>query len=175
MKTFGLILIFVAMAWSWMAFYSPSQGVSEQTMIQIQNSLQDQVLKVMAESPLKLNNIVFKKFWTKQISEDQVQAQFLIAFDEESEPATEPSSAGKLSTDTSTTNDLSDKQDEVSSNVESEEFESTTTKVERKGRILLSKADESDNEQVWVIESIKIDGESIEFQKGLKFSAKSEN
>ncbi len=152
MKAFGLIFIFGLMVWSWTAFYSPNKGVTEQTMIDIQNSLQDQMLKVMEDSPLKLNNIVFKKFWTKQISKDQVQAQFVITFDEE----TQPEVSG---TDTAPV----------------DEEDITTTKVERSGNVILVKADESNEEQVWIIESIKIEGEVIEFQKGLKFTSKAEN
>jgi hypothetical protein len=133
MKTLGLIFIFGLMAWSWTVFYSPNHAVSEQTMIEIQNGLQDQILKVMTSQSQNLNNIVFKKFWTKELSEEKVQAQFLIAFDEESEDS--------------------------------------VNKIERKGSVILVKLDESNNEQVWVVDSIKIEGESIEFEEGLKFTS----
>jgi predicted lactoylglutathione lyase len=102
-------------------------------MIEIQNGLQDQILKVMTSQSQNLNNIVFKKFWTKELSEEKVQAQFLIAFDEESEDS--------------------------------------VNKIERKGSVILVKLDESNNEQVWVVDSIKIEGESIEFEEGLKFTS----
>lgn len=163
MKTLGLIVIFGLMVWSWVAFYSPTKGVTEQTMIEIQNSLQDQMIQVMAQSSSKLNNIVFKQFWTKQIADDQVQAQFVISFDEESGSKNEESSVG------------TEKTSEASEETSAEDEEVTTTKVERKGHVVLVKADESENEQVWIIESIKIDGETIEFQKGLKFSSKAQN
>ncbi len=133
MKTLGLIFIFGLMVWSWTLFYSPSDGVSEQTMIEIQNGLQDQILKVMSAQSETLNNIVFKKFWTKELSESKVQAHFQIAFEEQ--------------------------------------LEGSTNKIERKGNVLLIKADESNNEQVWIVDSIKIEGESIEFEEGLKFTS----
>lgn len=133
MKTLGLIFIFGLMAWSWTVFYSPNHGVSEQTMIEIQNGLQDQILKVMTSQSQNLNNIVFKKFWTKELSDEKVQAQFLIAFDEESEDS--------------------------------------INKIERKGSVILVKLDESNNEQVWVVDSIKVEGESIGFEEGLKFTS----
>ncbi len=171
MKTFGLIVIFGLMVWSWSAFYSPTKGVSEQTMIEIQNSLQDQMLQVMAQSSSKLNNIVFKQFWTKQISDEQVKAQFVIAFDEES--GSEDSDEGAAKTE-EVTDATSEKSTEKEDSLD-EDDEVATTKVERKGHVILVKADESDNEQVWIIESIKIDGETIEFQKGLKFTSKAQN
>lgn len=137
MKTAGLVVIFALMVWSWIAFYGSNPGVSEQTMIEIQNGLQDQILKVMSESSKDFNNIVFKKFWTKELSDEKVQAFFLIAFDEATE--------------------------------------SSNHKVERRGHVILVKADETNNEQVWIVDSIKIEGETIEFEKGLKFTSKGDD
>jgi hypothetical protein len=133
MKTFGLVVIFGLMVWSWTAFYGSHKGISEQTMIGIQNGLQDQILKVLSESSQNLNNIVIKKFSTKEISAEKVRANFLIAFDEETEDS--------------------------------------VNKIERKGFVNLIKADDTNNEQVWIIDSIKIEGETIEFEKGLKFTS----
>lgn len=131
MKSLGLVVIFALMVWSWSAFYVNKPGVSEQTMIEIQNGLQDQILKVMQESSNNLNNIVFQKFWTKELNKDKVQAQFVISFDETSEDS--------------------------------------INKVERSGTVLLVKADEVDNDEVWIVDSIKIQGESIVFEEGLRF------
>lgn len=136
MKSFGLVVIFGLMIWSWTAFYGTHKGITEQTMVQIQNGLQDQILKVLSESSQNLNNIVIKKFSTKEISSEKVQANFLIAFDEESE--------------------------------------GSINKIERKGHVNLIKADDSKDEQVWIVDSIKIEGESIEFEKGLKFNSSGE-
>lgn len=132
MKTLGLVVIFALMVWSWTAFYGTKKGVSEHTMIEIQNGLQDQIIKIMSESSENINNIVFKKFWTKELKDDKVEAHFVVAYDE----------AG----------------------------EESNHKVERNGTILLVKADEVDNEEVWIVDSIKIQGESIEFEEGLRFS-----
>lgn len=131
MKSLGLVVIFALMVWSWSAFYVNKPNVSEQTMIEIQNGLQDQILKVMQESSNNLNNIVFQKFWTKELSKDKVQAQFVISFDEIGEDS--------------------------------------TNKVERSGTVLLVKADEVNNDEVWIVDSIKIQGESIVFEEGLRF------
>lgn len=133
MKTLGLIFILGVMAWSWTMFYSPKSGVSEQTMVQIQDGLQDQILKVMEAQNENLNNIVFKKFSTKELNEKKVQANFLIAFDED--------------------------------------VEGSINKIERKGHVILVKLDESNDEQVWAVDSIKIEGETIEFEEGLRFKA----
>lgn len=133
MKTLGLIIIFGLMAWSWSAFYSSNYGVTEQTMVEIQNGLQDQILKVMQGQSDNLNNIVFKKFWTKELSKDKVKAEFLISFDELTEES--------------------------------------MNKIERNGNVILTKADETSDEQVWIVDSIRVEGERIEFQKGLTFKS----
>ncbi len=138
MKTLGLIIIFALMAWTWSAFYSSNYGVTEQTMVGIQNGLQDQIIKVMEGQANDVNNIVFRKFWTKELSEAKVEAKFSISFDE-------------ITAD-------------------------SMNKIVRNGSVVLTKADETNNEQVWIVDSIRIEGETIEFQEGLKFtSSKSEN
>lgn len=83
MKILGLIVLLALMIWSWLAFYGGDTGrVSEQTMVRIQNDLQEQIYQILKKQMPDINNVKFEKFWTEQIAPNKVKANFLISYDE---------------------------------------------------------------------------------------------
>lgn len=130
MKNLGLLLMLGLMYWSWIGFYSTDKGIAEQTMMEIQDTLQDQIFTVMRKNSPGITNIIFEKFWTKEINKQSVIAHFLMSFDEG--------------------------------------IDDGVTKVTREGNVTLVKADETEDEQVWIVDAIKIQGENITFEKGMK-------
>lgn len=132
-RVLGIIVLVIALVWSWVIFYGPKgDGVSEETMVQIQDNLQDQIYQVLQKRPEPIENVKFEKFWTEEINSQTVKAHFVVTYEEP----------------------LSDDKGLIT----------------RKGSMVLTKLDETDQEQVWVAESVDIDGEQISFETGIRFS-----
>ncbi|MCO5112927.1 MAG: hypothetical protein M9899_02005 [Bdellovibrionaceae bacterium] len=53
----------------------------------------------------------------------------------------------------------------------SESMAGDTSKVVREGSMILTKLDDTPEEQVWIADAVNVNGEQISFEKGLKFKA----
>lgn len=84
MKLWGLFIILGLMGWSWQAFYptQKSHVVSEQTLIEIQDGLQDQIFEVISQNLPHVSNMVFQKFWIEDLDPHSIRAHFLLTFDQ---------------------------------------------------------------------------------------------
>ena len=135
MKLWGLLLVFGLMGWSWYAFYptQDSDTIGEQTLIEIQDGLQDQIFEIINQNLPEVSNMVFQKFWIQDLGENSIRAHFLLTFEQT--------------------------------------LEESLSKTQREGSITLVQADKTDSEQVWVIESVDVKGEKIQFKDGLKLIA----
>lgn len=132
LKVIGVIVVFVLLAVTWMLVYGPKgDTVSEETLVEIQSNLQDQIFQILSKRGDQITNIQFEKFWTEQVNANTVKANFVISYDE------------PLSDDTG--------------------------RVIREGSMILTKLDETAQEQVWIADAVNVNGEQITFENGLKF------
>ena len=87
MKHISLLVIFVALYWSWSIIHSTEDSVTEVVHTGIQEDLKQIITNYIEENLPSSKNIEFERMWTEKTKDTQVRASFIYSFEDESEEA----------------------------------------------------------------------------------------